>query len=433
MARDRSAGPSVDISSFNLFDPQTQQNPHPHYEAMRKTSPVFRVPGTRMHIVSTHELALEVLRDWETFSSKFGTPGTAAGDDLGRELDELRRRRGAYPAVATMLTADPPEQSRYRRLVSKAFTPKAVAGMEPAIRDITRRLIDNIAAASGPVEFVQAFAVPLPVEAIARALNVPDERLADFKYWSDCTIAPFGSLLSREARLAAEDGTIDLQHYFAEQFSQRREHPQDDLLTRLVEALIDPGEADELGHALIDRPLDTAEMLSIVTQLLVAGNETTTKLLTETIRLLAEHPDQWQALRADPNHARVIVEEALRLSTPTQGMFRRVRRDVELGGVSLTKGDQVIIMFASANRDATVFDQDADSFCPGRMHAVEHLAFGKGIHFCVGASLSRLEAQVALQELAARFETVTLSAENTFAYHPSFLLRGLVSLNVAFV
>ncbi len=420
----------TDLTTFNLFDPATQQCPWPYYEAMRHQAPVFCVPGTRMHIVSTHELALTVLRDWQTFSSRFGTPSTPAGDELSIALAELRTRKGAYPNVPTMLTADPPDHSRYRRMVSKAFTPKAVASLEPFIRAITKRLVDNLTEARS-VEFVEAFAIPLPVEAIARALNVPDNRLADFKRWSDCTVASIGSVLSYEERLAAEEGTIEFQHYFAAQLDDRRANPQDDILTNLVNAQLDIDEVDELGNPLDTRPLDTAEMLSILVQILVAGNETTTKLITEMIRLLAEHPDEWAALRADPTRSKIVIEEALRLSAPTQGMFRRVRRDTVLGGVPLTKGDQIIVMFASANRDDAVFGSShPDAFCPEREHLAEHLTFGKGNHFCLGANLTRLEARVALEELSARFESITLDANNTFTYHPSFLLRGLTSLKV---
>ena len=171
------------------------------------------------------------------------------------------------------------------------------------------------------------------------------------------------------------------------------------------------------------------EMLSIVQQLLVAGNETTTKLLTETIRLLAENPDQWQQLKDDPSRAPAIVEEALRLSTPTQGMFRIATKDHELEGVQIPKGARIVIVFASANRDAELFG-DPDAFDPDRDNLRDHLAFGKGIHFCLGAALSRLEGKVALEEFARRVDRFELDDSNDFEYFPSFLLRGLKRLDV---
>ncbi len=438
---------SVDLSTFDLFDAQVQQHPAPYYEEMRSSTPVFQVPGTRMFIVATHELITSVLRDWETYSSRFGSPGAPAGSPGSpgsieeQELAALRLRRNAYPAVPTMLTADPPEHSRYRRLVTSAFTPRAVSALEADIRNIVRALTDSISPGA-TFEFVTKFAVPLPVAAIARALGVPADRGDDFKRWSDCTIAPIGARLSLEDRLAAEEGVIDFQHYFADQIEQRKvaslqDQPTADLLTRLIHARIDDGELDDLGQPIDPRPLDTPEILSIVQQLLVAGNETTTKLLTEAIRLLAEHPNDWQRIRDDPTLIPAVVEESLRLSTPTQGMFRRVRQPTQLGGVSLDKGDMVILMYASANRDASVFSSTMttdgpDQFCPHRTGLGEHLAFGKGLHFCVGAALSRLEVRIALEELSQRFESVSLSGNNTFTYHPSFLLRGLITLEVAF-
>jgi cytochrome P450 len=172
-----------------------------------------------------------------------------------------------------------------------------------------------------------------------------------------------------------------------------------------------------------------AEMLSIVQQLLVAGNETTTKMLTEMMRLLAEHPDQWAAVKADPTRVELVIEETLRLSTPTQGMFRIVTRDVELGGVHLAKGSRIVAVYCSANRDESLFDEP-DAFDPDRANLKEHLAFGKGIHFCLGAALSRLEGRIALQELTRRLESFRLAPSNDFAYFPSFMLRGLTHLEL---
>ncbi|MCH9837101.1 cytochrome P450, partial [bacterium] len=217
----------------------------------------------------------------------------------------------------------------------------------------------------------------------------------------------------------------EFQHYFAEQFELRKSTPQDDLLTNLLNARVDDDDSDVADK----RPLDMPEMLSIVQQLLVAGNETTTKLLTETVRLLAENPDQWQQLRDDPSRAPAIVEEALRLSTPTQGMFRIATKDHELEGVQIPKGARIVIVFASANRDVDLFGEP-DAFDPDRDNLRDHLAFGKGIHFCLGAALSRLEGKVALEEFARRVDRFELDESNDFGYHPSFLLRGLKRLDI---
>ncbi len=416
---------TADLDTFNPFDPETLQCPFPHYAQMRDERPVMFIESLQLYLVTRHDLVLGILRNPERYSSQFGGTGMPMPREEREAISAVFAE--GYPRVSTMLTADMPEHTRYRRLVSKAFTPKVVAALEPEIRAITTRLIDSWIN-DGRIEFVTQFGVPLPVEVIAKALNVPDSRLADFKRWSDDSIAGIGTQISLDDRIQAERGVNEFQHYFAEQLERRRTDPQDDLLTGLVNARIDEDDAD------IDdkRPLDMPEMLSIVQQLLVAGNETTTKLLTELMRLLAEHPDEWNKLRADPGRAPAVVEEGLRLSTPTQGMFRIATEDHELEGVQIPKGARLVIVFASANRDAALYD-DGDGFQPDRENLRDHLAFGKGIHFCLGANLSRLESKVAMEELSRRIESFTLPDTNEYGYFPSFMLRGLTRLDVDFV
>jgi cytochrome P450 len=413
---------STDLSTFNPFDPATLQCPFPHYAQMRDEQPVMFIESMGMFLVTRHDLVLAILRDPATYSSMFG--GASMPLPSGARERMMAVMAEGYPRVPTMLTADMPDHTRYRRLVSKAFTPKVIAELEPVVRAITTKLIDSWID-SGSIEFVEQFAVPLPVEVIAHALNVPESRMADFKRWSDDSIAGIGTNISLDARIEAEKGVNEYQHYFAAEFERRKTEPQDDLLTALLQARIDDDDPDVTDK----RPLDMPEMLSIVQQLLVAGNETTTKLLTETMRLLANNPDQWAQLKADPSRAPAVIEEALRLSTPTQGMFRIATVDHELDGVHIPKGARMVIVFASANRDEALF-ADPDAFDPDREGLREHLAFGKGIHFCLGAALSRLEGKVALEELARRLDSFTLAESNSFEYFPSFLLRGLTRLDV---
>ncbi|MGE5209860.1 MAG: cytochrome P450, partial [Acidobacteriota bacterium] len=317
-----------DLATFNPFDPAAMQCPFPHYAQMRDEQPVMLVESVGMYLVTNHELVMQVLRDPATYSSLFGGASMPLPPEAREAMVEVMAE--GYPRVPTMLTADMPEHTRYRRLVSKAFTPKVVAELEPVIRAIATRLIDAWID-SGRIEFVEQFAVPLPVEVIAHALNVPESRMADFKRWSDDSIAGIGTNIGLDERLVAERGVNEFQHYFAAELERRRAEPQDDLLTALLNARIDDDDPDVTDK----RPLDMPEMLSIIQQLLVAGNETTTKLLTETMRLLAENPGEWERLQQDPSRAPQIIEEALRLSTPTQGMFRISTRDHELGGVHI--------------------------------------------------------------------------------------------------
>ena len=408
-----------DLASFNPFDAETLQCPFPHYARMREEAPVLRLSGLGLYMVTRHDLVLGILRDPTTYSSKFGRPTMPlTGDDAAR-LDAAIAE--GFPRTSTMLTADPPQHTRFRGLVAKAFNPRTIAPMEPFIREIVGELIDAWGDRT-EVEFVREFAVPLPVRVIATMLSQPPDRYDDIKRWSDASIAGIGTNLSVDARIAAERETNEFQRHFQREIEDRRTAPRDDLLSGLVHATIDEPGVDP-------RPLELPEMLSIISQLMVAGNETTTKLLNEMMRLLGEHPDQWVAVRNDPTRIERVVEEALRLSSPTQGIFRIATTDVELGGVTIPAGSWLVLVYGSANRDETLYT-DAESFDPDRDRLKEHLAFGKGIHFCLGAALSRLEARVALEELSRRVASYHLADSNDFGYMPSFMLRGLLRLDL---
>ena len=417
---------SAELATLNPFDPAVLQCPFPHYAKMRDEAPVIFLENVGMWFVTRHDLVLEVAKDHRTYSNLFG--GASMPLPPGEREKLIEAMNEGYPRVSTMLTADQPEHTRYRRLVSKAFSAHAIAALEPAVRQITIALIESWLH-TGRIEFVSQFGVGLPVRVIAKALNVPDDRLDDFKRWSDDSIAGIGTNITIDQRVAAERGVNEFQRYFAAEIDKRRTEPQDDLLTHILNARVDDDDPDVTDR----RPLDMPEMLSIVQQLLVAGNETTTKMLTEMMRLLAEHPDEWAKVKADPTRVAAVVEETLRLSTPTQGMFRIVTRDVELGGVAIPAGARMVIVFSSANRDEAVFGADPDGFDPDRAALGEHVAFGKGIHFCVGASLSRLEGRVALTELAARIESFSLADTNDYEVFPSFMLRGLKRLELDIV
>ncbi len=410
----------VTLDHFNPFNEAVQQCPHPYYREMQRQTPAFQVEGTNLYLITRHELITPILRDTTTFSNNFGAVGDMPSGDVVDQIKDVVAQ--GWPPVATMLTVDPPAHTRYRGTVATYFTPRRMAELRGPVEQIVHRLIDALP--SEAFDFVTAFAVPLPIEAIALVLNVPTDRMADFKRWSDDSIANIGSVISDERRIESFKGILEFQHYFAEQIERRRSEPCGDLMSDLVIAEIDDGNGGK-------RPLNMAEMLSIVQQLLVAGNETTTKALTEAMRLLAEHPHVWAKLQADPaGYAPLVTEEVLRLSTPTQGMFRVVTADTEIDGVPIAKGSRLVLFYTAANRDPKVWGDDPDRFDPDRPNLKEHLAFGKGIHFCLGAPLSRVEMQVALEVLATRLGSISLTDDNDFRYHPSFMLRGLVSLGV---
>ena len=419
---------TIDIENFQLLDPVVQQCPHLYYEKMRHEEPFYNadVAGIPIVLATRYEDVLEIIKDTDSFSSQTESGGAAmpVNKELAERMKALHKAEGGYRRIGTMLTIDPPEQTRYRKLVNKAFTARAVSGLEPVIRKTSSDLIASFIE-KPTIEFVKEFAVPLPVRTIAKALNVPEDRLTDFKRWSDDNIAAIGTQLTDDQRLEHEKGIIEFQHYFAEQLEKRRSDPQDDILTNLLNARIDKEE----GLDLSDEPLTMEEMLSIVSQLVVAGNETTTKTLTEMMRLLGEHPEQWNMLREDPERAAKAVEEAVRMSSPTQGFWRFTKKDVEVAGTKIAKGTRMVVMFASANRDEKVFP-DPDVFNPDRDNLFSHLAFGKGAHYCLGASLARLELRVALEELIKNIDSFVLADTNKFEYLPSFMLRGLKSLDL---
>lgn len=418
----RASETGVDLAEFDPFGHQTQQCPHLYYERMRDECPVFRHDGTTFVFVTRYDDVLDVLRDTETFSSKFGV--SSRPDD--GTVDKIRDvQKEGWPAVPTLLTNDPPSHDRLRRLVSKAFTPRQVARLEPGIVETAEALVDAFID-RGSCEFVTEFAIGLPVTTIARALNVPEDRQADFKRWSDDATVAIGAVISEERRLESARGVLEFQHYFAEQLDNRLSNPQDDILTGLNEARLDEEDGVTGG------PLDMAEKLGIIQQLLVAGNETTTKLLTEAMRLLAEHPEEWRRLQDDPGRAGLVVEECLRLASPTQGMFRLATKDTEINGVPVAKGTMVIAMFASANRDEDVFGDASDDFDPDRDNLRSQVAFGKGVHYCIGANLARLEAIKALEVLSRRLATIELADPEGIEYEPSFVLRGIKRLDLNF-
>jgi cytochrome P450 len=409
---------------FDPLDPDTLQRPEQHLARLRVDAPVHFIESLKAYFVVCHDLVSEALRRPEVFSSQFPKSVLPLSEDDQRALAEALA--DGLPRPRTMITADGGVHTRYRRLVSKAFSPRAIAVLEPTVRTITTKLIDSWIDRDR-IELVEDFAVPLPVEVIANALNVPEDRLADFRRWSDATVLTFGATPTVDERVAAIRTVQELQRFFVAALEERRRAPQDDLLTGLLEARID--DDDEVDDK---RPLDVPEMVSLVQELLVGGNETTTKLIAEMVRLLAADPGRWEHLRAHPEAIPTVVEESLRLASPAQAMWRLATQDIELGGVAIPAGSRVVLSYASANRDEGLYDQP-DEFDPDRANLTEHLAFGRGPHFCIGASLARLEARVAFEELARRVQSLSLPDTNDFPYNPSFLLRGLVRLDVDIV
>jgi cytochrome P450 len=407
----------VDHECYDPFAPEMQQDPFPWYAALRRNAPVWKHPASGIVFVSRHVHVSKVLADPHTYSSRVASRPSA------REVDARVRAilDEGFPAVPTLLTEDPPLQTRYRKAVGKALSTRRILALEGRIRALSAEILEAWPA-RGRVDVMSTLSIPLPIRVIGHLLCMKPEVLQHVKRWSDASVAGLGVRITDEERIAAARSVVELQRYWQSELEARLAAPNDDILSALTQAELE----DESGA---ERRLELAEMISIVQQLMVAGNETTTKVINETFKLLLESPAWFGRMQADPRVVPDVVEEALRLSSPNQGMFRYVTRDAELGGVAIPKGATIWLMFGSANRDEAVFP-DPDRFDPERPNLNESVAFGRGAHFCIGAPLARLELRVLFEEVANRLASFSLPAGYRLVYEPSYILRGLAGLEL---
>lgn len=404
--------------------------PYPIFSELRSSDPVHRSEHLGAWVCTRYEDILAVLHDTERFSSLMPTGPGNFSEVMGGAMAELQKdplmaetfdkvmsQRGQ---AAVLLNADPPEHRRQRKAVNGAFRPSQLRRMEPAIVEVTDLLLDAVVDA-GEMDAVSDFAVGLPMTIIAYALGVDDEDLATFKQWSDDLVMPVGNPNpSVEQVRGYLESSVAFTEFFGAMLADRQASPQPDIVSDVANA-----EVDGTG-------LTEAEMLSMLSQFLVAGNETTTKLLTNLIHYLATEDGLEQRLRADPSLIPNFVEEGLRFEAPVGGLFRRAKVDVEVGGQMIPAGDHVWILYAAANRDGDRFDEP-DTFDPARGNVGEHLSFGHGEHFCPGAQLARSEARIAVERILDRIDNIRLSPDkNTFDYEDTFVLRGLRSLHIEF-
>ena len=403
------------LEASSPISPEALACPHEYNERLRNEAPVYQCPHSGIFFVSDYDTVRKIAKDHETFSNKFGQ-AMRPMQEVDPEIAEIQAQ--GYAPVDTMLTEDPPVHRRYRGLVNQAFTARRVSTLAPDIDRICNDLIDKMLE-KGEVDFITEFAEPVPLTVIAEQLGVSLDDYDLFKTWSDAFVAQLSGMASREQALESAKLIVQFQHYFAERLSERKENPQDDIISDIVHAKFE----DEL-------PLDTPEMLSILQQLLVAGNETTTSSIAEGVLLMIKHPDQFAKLKANPDLVENLVEEVLRLSTPTANMWRVATKDTEINGTPVPKGSMVMIKFSSANRDAEAYP-DPHSFDVKRDNAKTQIAFGYGVHMCVGASLARKEMNVAFRCLIDRIEKFELLEEEAdLSYPPNVLLRGLSSLKL---
>ncbi|WP_296678875.1 cytochrome P450 [Novosphingobium sp.] len=401
----------------HMFAKETLMNPFAHYSAMHEGGVAIQhLPEMNTYVVYSYELCSEATGRVDVFSNDFSSLMGTTDPEIDAILAE------GWDNPSTLLTVDAPIHTRNRKLVNLAFSAPRVNAIEQDMRAKSIELIESLADA-GECEFVEAFAIPLPVAMIAQQIGL-DNDPKQVKYWSDCAVDRFSQMVDRERELECARSFVEYQQYMKAKIDDRRANGGDDLLTDLVEARAD-------GESLTDE-----EIMSIMQQFMVAGNETTTSTIAGALLQLIRNPDQMAKARAaaggrDPKTIVNLVEEALRYETPSAGMWRIVQADTELGGVKIPQGSTLQLRYAAANRDPAKFP-DPDKFDIERTNARTHLAFGKGPHMCVGNMLSRKEMFVAFDELLDRLDNFAIADEAGIAVLPNILLRGVTRLPISY-
>ena len=394
---------------LQLLDPQNRPDPYPVYRRLLDSAPL-QLPESNLCVFAGFADCDAVLRHPSSCSDRLKSTTAPRASAAGEQPRPF--------GVPGFLFLDPPDHTRLRRLVSKAFSPKVVKSLEPEIADLVDGLLNRVEQA-GRFEAVADLAHPLPVAVICRLLGVPIEDEPEFSAAStllaqglDPFIAFTGQTQGIEERLKAG---LWLRGYLRDLLAQRRANPGDDLMSGLIAV-------EESGDQLTEE-----EIVATCNLLLVAGHETTVNLIANAILAMLRHRQHWTALSRDAARAPAIIEETLRFDPPVQLVGRVAGDDMTIGGVEVPKGDTMMLLLAAAHRDPSVIERP-DEFDPAR-DSVRHLAFGLGPHFCLGAPLARLEAAVALSAVTARFPDARLAGEPV--YKPHVTLRGMASLDVS--
>ncbi len=389
-----------------LIDKSVIPDPYPYYRALRENAPVHKAEWSNLWILSSYHDARAVLRD-----PRCGNP-TPEAFEQGRSVIDGSRRPRSRDSLS-MLNLNPPDHTRIRGLVSRAFTPRRVERMRPEVAAMADGLLEELGSSG---DLVGSLAFPLPANVISAMVGVPTRD----RDWlrpqvADLTVG-LEPTASDDELNDAETASEHLSDYLTDLIAQRRAEPQDDLLSVLISAGDD-------GDMLTD-----AEIITNTLLIYAAGFETTTHLIGNIMRSLVAHPDQHERLRRDRGLVRTAVEEVVRFDPPVQIDGRFVHADIEIGGHRISAGESVLTLLGAANRDPAICD-DPESFDVGRSNT-QLLSFGSGIHFCLGAALARLEAQVVLERLLDRYNEWEITAEPT--WRSRITLRGVERLDVAF-
>ncbi len=419
-----------------LFDVDTLINPYAAYQVLRDQAPVFPIPEMNMHYVTRYDLVRQVLKETATYSSKFddfmvmARMAAFAGmpEDLKAELKAISAEMIETPP--TMLTLDEPEHTKYRSLVSQLFTGSQVKLAEEQVQAVIDEELSGMlekaeddGSGAKTVDFMAAFAFPVPLRIISDRLGIPQE---DRDFFYDAATAAASALrmtsLSPEEEVRRARLGVDLQKLLVRLIEARRQEPTDDMISILATSKLE----DE------DRHLTHGEAISILNQFLVAGHETTTSTFGWGMLILCRQPELQEVLREDPGRIRTFVEETLRIESPVQGLPRVAVKDTELGGCPIKAGEFVMLRYGAANRDERQFENPTEVDVH-RKKAGMQLAFGSGIHHCIGAPLARQELTLGFPALLKRIENIRLAPGHPEPEaEPSFILRNLPHLHIQF-
>ncbi len=405
------------LEDMTLFDTATLKCPYHYDSTLRQEAPVYRDPASGVYVVSTYDLVREAHKASDVFSNEFTL---ALGSQQKLDSEVVAAMRQTYDlGKGTMLTIDDPEHKAYRDGVRDFFLKDSVERYRPWISDLATQLVDEIPSGE-TYQFIEKFSRPLPLSVIMHVLGIPQDMFDQAFAWTVANVTVLSQVADKEALLAAHAKVKEEYDWFVTALDERRASPRDDLL-------------NVIAHSQVDgRPLTIEEQLSHCTQFLVAGNETTTATLAEGIRQLCLNPEQEAAVRADLSLIPNLVEETLRLATPTSNMWRLTKSDYNLGGHDIPAGSMVLLKYFSSNHDESLFEEPME-FDVTRSNAKRHIAFGFGTHVCIGQHLSRLEMTVAWEKLFASTTGMRLAcAPEELEYMPNILLRGLEEIPVVF-
>lgn len=410
-----SAGPAPGCGRehFPLVSPMLD-DPRPFYARARREEPVFWSESLGLWVVTRYDDVCTVAKDAARFSSADAiSPQPSTVPPPPPLLAELVK---GFPLLPSLVTSDPPDHTQARTLVTRALSLRRLAAFEPILRGIAEGLVDRFAA-NGRVELVEAFAIALPGNFIIDLLGLPREDLAKVNDWTNDSTEIFAMQKPLPQLVRHARGFVAYQHYLAAAIEERRARPRDDALSDIV-----------TGADALERPFGMPELINMLLQVIFAGYETTAGLIAAGAMQLARDPELFAAARKDPSIIPPIIEEVLRTASPIHAMYRTANQDVELGGARIRKGDRLQIAYISANHDERRFPE------PLRFdihRGTPHLAFGHGIHYCIGAPLARLEGRIALEVLTRRLPNLRMVPDQTLSYFPSATARRLESLELA--